>query len=94
MLVCFAIVGAAVVFGVVVARGLPTAPQQTARRSLIPRRIGVVSIVVFWTGLPVMLTVRPQRGYSKALFRLRRASTLQDLIPSGCIRLGWHHQRQ
>jgi hypothetical protein len=55
LLVGFAIVGAAVVFGVVVARGLRTAPQHTARRSLIVAGIGVVSIAVFWTGLPVIL---------------------------------------
>jgi hypothetical protein len=55
LLVGFAVVGAAVVFGVVVARGLRTAPQRTARRSLIVAGIGVVSIAVFWTGLPVIL---------------------------------------
>jgi hypothetical protein len=55
LLVGFAVVGAAVVFGVVVARGLRTAPQRTARRSLIVASVGVVSIVVFWTGLPVIL---------------------------------------
>jgi hypothetical protein len=55
LLVGFAIVGAAVVFGVVVARGLRAAPQQTARRSLILAGVGVVSIAVFWTGLPVVL---------------------------------------
>jgi hypothetical protein len=55
LLVGFAAAGAAVVFGVVVARGLRTAPQYTARRSLIVVSIGVVSIVVFWTGLPVIL---------------------------------------
>ncbi len=54
LLVGFAIVGTAVVFGVVVARGLRTAPQRTARRSLIVASVGVVSIVVFWTGLPVI----------------------------------------
>lgn len=55
LLIGFAVVGAAVVFGVVVARGLRTAPQRTARRSLIVASVGVVSIVVFWTGLPVIL---------------------------------------
>jgi hypothetical protein len=55
LLIGFAAVGAALVFGVVVARGLRTAPQQTARRSLIVASVGVVSIVVFWTGLPVVL---------------------------------------
>jgi hypothetical protein len=55
LLVGFAIVGAAVMFGVVVARGLRTAPQRTARRSLIVASVGVVSIAVFWTGLPVIL---------------------------------------
>ena len=55
LLVGFAAVGAALVFGVVVVRGLRTAPQQTARRSLIVAGVGVVSLVVFWTGLPVVL---------------------------------------
>jgi hypothetical protein len=55
LLVGFAGAGAALVFGVVVARGLRTAPQQTARRSLIVASVGVVSILVFWTGLPVVL---------------------------------------
>jgi hypothetical protein len=55
LLVGFAIVGAAVVFGVVVARGLRAAPQQTARRSLILAGVGVVSMAVVWTGLPVVL---------------------------------------
>jgi hypothetical protein len=55
LLVAFALVGAAVVFGVVVARGLRVAPQQTARRSLIVAGVGVLSMVAFWTGLPVVL---------------------------------------
>lgn len=55
LLIGFAVVGAAVVFGVVVTRGLRTAPQRTARRSLIVAGVGVVSIAVFWTGLPVIL---------------------------------------
>jgi hypothetical protein len=55
LLLGFAIVGAAVVFGVVVARGLRTAPQRTAWRSLIVAGVGVVAIAVFWTGLPVIL---------------------------------------
>jgi hypothetical protein len=55
LLVAFTVVGAAVVFGVVVVRGLRVAPQQTARRSLIVAGVGVVSIVAFWTGLPVIL---------------------------------------
>ena len=55
LLAAFAIVGAAVVFGVVVARGLRVAPHQAARRSLIVAGVGVLSIMVFWTGLPVVL---------------------------------------
>jgi hypothetical protein len=55
LLVAFAAAGVAVVFGVVVGRGLRTAPQQSARRSLIVASVGVVSIVAFWTGLPVIL---------------------------------------
>ncbi len=55
LLVGFAIVGVAVVFGVVVARGLRVAPQQTARRSLIVASVGILSMVALWTGLPVVL---------------------------------------
>jgi hypothetical protein len=55
LLVGFAAAGAAVVFGVVVARGIRTVPQHTARRSLIVASVGVVSIAAFWTGLPVIL---------------------------------------
>jgi hypothetical protein len=55
LLVAFAAVGVAVVFGVVVVRGLRVAPQQTVRRSLIVAGVGVLSILAFWTGLPVAL---------------------------------------
>jgi hypothetical protein len=55
LLVAFAIVGSAVVFGVVVARGLRAAPETAALRSLIVAAVGVLSIAVFWSGLPVLL---------------------------------------
>jgi hypothetical protein len=74
LLVGFAIIGAVVVFGVVVARGLRTAPQQTARRSLIVASVGVVSIVVFWTGLPVILAAG---AATLALDARRRLGRLQ-----------------
>jgi hypothetical protein len=74
LLVGFAIIGAAVVFGVVVARGLCTAPPQTARRSLIVASVGVVSLVAFWTGLPVILAAG---AATLALDARRRLGRLQ-----------------
>ncbi len=56
LVIAFALVGPAVVFGIVVMRALRTAPQTAALRSLILAAAGVVSLVVFWTGLPVVLS--------------------------------------
>jgi hypothetical protein len=72
LLIGFAVIGAAVVFGVVVARGLRTAPQRTARRSLIVAGVGVVSIAVFWTGLPVILAAGAATLAQDAHHRLGR----------------------
>jgi hypothetical protein len=54
-LVGFAVIGAAVVFGVVIDRGLRLEPERTAARSLIVAVVGVASLVVFWAGLPAIL---------------------------------------
>jgi hypothetical protein len=51
----FAVVGAAVVFGVVVVRGLRREPTSTAMRSLLVATTGLLSLAVSWTGLPVIL---------------------------------------
>jgi heme/copper-type cytochrome/quinol oxidase subunit 2 len=53
----FVAVGLAVVFGVVVSRGLRGAAKTATRRSLALAVTGAVSAVVFWTGLPVILAV-------------------------------------
>jgi len=58
LLVAFAVVGAAVVFAIVVDRGLRREPKRTAVRSLIVAVVavvGVVSLVVFWAGQPAIL---------------------------------------
>lgn len=55
LLVAFAALGAAVVFGVVVARGLRRAPEGTARVALAVAVVGLLSLAVFWTGLPAIL---------------------------------------
>jgi hypothetical protein len=55
LLVAFAVAGSAVVFGVVVLRGMRATPDRAARRALAVAVAGVASIVVFWTGLPVVL---------------------------------------
>jgi hypothetical protein len=87
LLVGFAVVGAAVVFGVVVARGLRTAPERTARRSLILAGIGVVSIAVFWTGLPVILAAGAATLAMDARHRLGRlpGTAIAALILAGLI---------
>lgn len=54
-LIGFAVVGAAVVFGVVVRRGLRRAPERAAVYSLIVALIGAVSLIVSWSGLPSIL---------------------------------------
>lgn len=55
LLVAFAAAGVAVVFGVIVPRGLAVAPERTAVRALALVTASVLSIVVFWSGLPVIL---------------------------------------
>lgn len=55
LIVAFAAVGAAVVFGVVVARGLRRAPQGAARAALVVAVVGLLSLAVFWTGLPAIV---------------------------------------
>jgi TM2 domain-containing membrane protein YozV len=52
---CFVAVGLAVVFGVVVARGLRGPARTSTRFSLALAVTGILSAVVFWTGLPVIL---------------------------------------
>lgn len=51
----FVAVGLAVVFGVVVSRGLRAGAEAETRRSLALAVAGALSAVVFWTGLPVIL---------------------------------------
>jgi hypothetical protein len=87
LLVGFAIIGAAVVFGVVVARGLRTAPQKSARRSLIVASVGVVSIAVFWTGLPVILAASAATLALDARHRLGRlpGTAIAALVLAGLI---------
>jgi hypothetical protein len=53
----FVAAGLAVVFGVVVSRGLRGPARTATRRSLALAVTGAVSAVVFWTGLPVILAV-------------------------------------
>ncbi len=55
LIALFAVLGTAVVFGVLVRGGLALAPERTARRSLVVAGVGILSIPVFWTGLPVIL---------------------------------------
>jgi hypothetical protein len=54
--VAFAVVEVAVVFGVVVRRGLSQAPDGTARTALILAAAAIPCVLVFYTGLPVVLS--------------------------------------
>jgi hypothetical protein len=54
VLVAFVAVGAVLV-GLATGRARGVAPEGTARRALVLAVLGVVSIVVFWTGLPSVL---------------------------------------
>jgi hypothetical protein len=75
LLVVFAASGAAVVFGVVVARGLRLAPERAAMRSLVVAIVGAVSLVVFWAGLPAILAAGATVLALDARSRLGRTPT-------------------
>jgi len=55
LLVAFAALGSAVVFGVVVRRAAARPAERTGPRALLLAVLGAATIVVFWTGLPVVL---------------------------------------
>ena len=55
LLVAFAVLGSAVVFGVVVRRAAARPAERTGLRALLVAVLGAATIVVFWTGLPVVL---------------------------------------
>jgi uncharacterized membrane protein len=55
VLVGFAAVGSAVVFGAVVRPGLRASAQDQGRRAVILAVVGALALSVFWTGLPVVL---------------------------------------
>lgn len=55
LLVAFAVLGSAVVFGVVVRRATARPAERTGLRALLLAVLGAATIVVFWTGLPVIL---------------------------------------
>jgi heme/copper-type cytochrome/quinol oxidase subunit 2 len=68
----FVAAGLAVVFGVVVTRGLHRPAEAEARRSLALAVTGVLSVVVFWTGLPIILAIGALVLASDARARLGR----------------------
>ncbi|WP_329124039.1 hypothetical protein [Streptomyces sp. NBC_01465] len=55
LLVAFAVLGSAVVFGVAVRRAAARPAERTGLRALLLAVLGAAAIVVFWTGLPVVL---------------------------------------
>jgi hypothetical protein len=72
LIIAFAVIGTAVVFGVVVPRGLRITPERTATRSLVVAVVGVVSLVVFWAGLPTILAAGSAVLAANARARLGR----------------------
>lgn len=73
LIAVFAAIGTAVVFGVVVARGLRRAPEGTARVALVVAVVGLLSLAVFWTGLPAILAAGAAALAVDARNRLGRA---------------------
>ncbi|WP_329251702.1 hypothetical protein OG223_22975 [Streptomyces sp. NBC_01478] len=55
LLVAFAVLGSAVVFGVAVRRAAARPAERTGLRALLVAVLGAATTVVFWTGLPVIL---------------------------------------
>jgi heme/copper-type cytochrome/quinol oxidase subunit 2 len=51
----FVALGVGVVYGVVVRRAMATDPAREARTAVILALVGVLTIVAFWTGLPIVL---------------------------------------
>ncbi len=49
------VVVATVLVGLATARGRAVPPDRTARRALVLAVLGVVAVLVFWTGLPAVL---------------------------------------
>jgi hypothetical protein len=73
ILIGFAVLGAAVIFGVVVRTSLRREPDRTARYSLIVAIIGAGSLLVFWSGLPAILAAGAVIMADDARTRLGRA---------------------
>jgi hypothetical protein len=56
-LVLFALVGTALVFGLIVRPALRSEPGRTGVVALVVAIVAVVSILVFWTGLPAVFAI-------------------------------------
>lgn len=78
----FAALGVLVVFGVVAKRALADDPTRTARVALILSLVAVPAIVVFWTGLPIVL------GLGAAFLGLDARSRLDRTPPSAGVAVG------
>jgi hypothetical protein len=81
LLVALVAVGALLV-GLATSRARRVAPERTARRALVLAALGVVTIVVFWTGLPPVLAA------GAAGLALDSRSRLGRFPAAGAVALG------
>jgi fumarate reductase subunit D len=70
LLVLFALAGAALVFGLIVRLALREQPARTAVVAMVTAIIGVLTIIVFWTGLPAIFAIAAVLLASNARRRL------------------------
>ncbi|MCZ2826651.1 MULTISPECIES: hypothetical protein [unclassified Modestobacter] len=89
LLIAFVAV-AVVLVGLATARARAVAPERTARRALLLAGLGVVTIVVFWTGLPPVLAAGAAGLAVSTHRRLGRlpASAAGALVLAALIALG------
>ncbi|WP_164701677.1 hypothetical protein [Modestobacter sp. KNN46-3] len=87
---------ATVLVGLATARARAVAPERTARRALLLAGLGVVTIVVFWTGLPSVLAggaaglaVSAQRRLGRLPASAAAALVLAALIGAGALYLAF-----
>ncbi len=78
----FVALGVGVVYGVVVRRALAGDPARAARTAMILALVGVLTIVAFWTGLPIVL------GSAAALLGMDARTRLGHTPPTAAIAIG------
>lgn len=78
----FVALGVGVVYGVLVRRAMAADPALEARTAMILALVGVMTIVAFWTGVPIVL------GSAAALLGLDARGRLGHTPPTAGIAIG------